>query len=278
MSKTITSISRPPLTGHPKRLSLEMARYHKRSLAPRDLTSEPRGCNSSFKSALAGAGLSEAQGSDGVVVLVRRAAKWGAALYDIVSSTQGSVTVQVGENRWTVPRIGPATAVASPQGWLNALGAALLARDKTSIETLGRVEYQPPEQHNLQYAAHTVPVIRSFGAYARGDGELATTRRAQEIALEQSASPARQALTLGPLSMLSALQTNDSAGFQTATVEALQWYRDYIVADEWAHAHEKLLPWLLLGLAARAHDRGWTVEVSSDYYPHWLVAGQPQPA
>ena len=277
----MTRIERPPLPVSEQQLARQLTRMQRKVKQPPYLESVPRAVNIGYRSAIKASGIADFLGKrDEVGWLLRRGVQWGVGLYQICSSDHGSSEVAVDGQIFCVPNIGP-DSLAGSLAWLEALCIAWLVRDQRSAQQLGAIDLDVPNAPlpGVETEPYVRVVTEAFAAYANGESvALATAERARALTRPEALTFQEPGIAEGrfgaSLDILIALLRDDEGQFVAAVRKAVASHAAYIIDFDRTHREDLLLPWIILGLAARGVDRGWKIEVDSDYFPGWLVYGE----
>jgi hypothetical protein len=71
--------------------------------------------------------------------------------------------------------------------------------------------------------------------------------------------------------VLERLAKDDAKGFQEALYAALVAHRNFWGRPDEVEADPGWIAWGVTGLACLAHDRGWPLEIESEYMPASLI-------
>jgi len=257
-----------------------MLRYRADATNPGDLVAWPLSCNGAFEASICGAGAASALDFGNEAWFIQQAAQWGLALFKVSEEQGGVAPIVVDGQTVNVPRIGP-NSLATPTAWMRALALGWLVRDTRVASQLAAIDLAVPNASvsGVDREAYLRPMTEALAAFELEDpSTLGKARRARELTHPDALERFVPALMVervhgAPLDILIALASDDADAFSDAVGNAIAGHAAYVIEDERTHQHDLLLPWLVLGLAAKGYDRGWTVQIDSGYFPTWMVVG-----
>ncbi|MGK5553170.1 Imm49 family immunity protein [Actinomadura kijaniata] len=191
------------------------------------------------------------------LVLARQAF---TAVFALLAAEPGTgLTVTVGDRTGVLFAEGP-------QGggrwrYSDAVALAMITRDEAALTSLAGASPGLTRKGGASAAGALRAHLAGTGVRAEGAG---TTDRADDE---------HECLHLPVFRLLEALEDDDRAGFDARLAEALVLHRQYFSLAPRRSSPEALVAPRPLGLACRAHDRGWEVGVASDYLPRRIVEG-----
>lgn len=193
---------------------------------------------------------------------------WAAAFTLATAPEETPVTVTYAGRTEEVPASGPLSH-HGPWYYGKAIACALAARDTASLAVLRDVEDETlaaggGHKDNEAYVRGLRALLRGEDPQAHVDAALSKT----------SGDDHWECLRNPPARLLDRLVAGDAEGFNKVLAEALILYAQYFssptLADDWDGQYSMEA----LALACVAHDdKGWTIDVDSDYLPEWIVTG-----
>ncbi len=263
-------------------LRWNLGRHREQVEDPGHLETNPRYVNVAVSSSLEGAALADLLGErDTAVWFLRRAPAWGLGLFQICASDDGVARIVVGDRTFEVRRIGT-DSLADPPAWMRALTTAWLVRDASMAQRIAAVDLEVPNApaRGVEREEYLRAMTEAFAAFEEDSPDTAVlAQRARDLtrpeALRFLPPLMVERIHGAPIDILLALLADDAAAFSQAVEAAIAGHAAYVSEDGRTHQHDLLLPWLVLGLAAKGSDRGWTAPIDSGYYPEWMVTGRP---
>lgn len=167
---------------------------------------------------------------------------------------------------------GGVTEYTSATRWIDAMGAAVAARDEAAVASL--VEFDPRSFEATPHA-YLPAYVEGLGALleARDD---AAPKLAEALALLRGLpNPSEHTLRIDAptIEVTQAIALGDEEAFNTGLARALEAYKTVYSRHDVNYLPEKMLPLRYLGLCALATGRGFHCRVTSGYLPSWLVTG-----
>jgi hypothetical protein len=201
------------------------------------------------------------------LVLASQAYRIAYQLAAVPSESELAVTIGGRTGRIQAP--GP-TRESDCWHYTKAVAFALTARaaeDLALLAGLGEEVFQ--HGTNLPDTVHYAFALQ---AYLSGDAHGVRTQVKAALG-NAGRDDHAECLRQPPVRLLDRLISDDPAGFNRALAEALDLYRQYYSVADRENDPEALISIDALGLACLAHDRGWTIEVESDYLSRRIVDG-----
>jgi hypothetical protein len=197
------------------------------------------------------------------LVLATQAAAVAFRLCTLPAGTEVDVTV--GTHTRRVQASGP-TGRSTGWNYVTAVSLGLITRATDDLAVLAGVG--DPVLDRSPSLADTMHYARALRALIGGDDPGPHVARALDV----STGDAHWRLRRSPqVALLDRLCTGDRTGFSRALADGLDRYGQFYSAGSNLDDPDGQMAVELLGLACLAHDRGWPVEVISDYLPRRLV-------
>jgi len=195
----------------------------------------------------------------------------GVALFQRGSEGPGvTVTLSIGGARIDVP--GHNSYYNSAPRWADAVGAAMALRDQESLARLCEFDVRSFRGSYDDYLDVYAQAVIAFVTQT-GDADGLFEQTAASAAKAERFPERGQRLGVPLAHLAQAVVRGDEQAFNEHLAEALGWYRTLHSRAPDKHNAGAVVPLPYLGWSARAHDRGLSCRVPSDYLPPSLVDG-----
>ncbi|GAA2087070.1 immunity 49 family protein [Actinomadura alba] len=189
------------------------------------------------------------------------------AAFELTVPRGTQVEITLAGRTGTLAADGP-TSATTPLAYTRAAALALATRSDDALHALSRVSDEVLQEN--PYPHVTARFARALRTHLSGDDP----RPHVDAGLAMIGDGAHwDCLFRPPLLLFDRLLANDPNGFNRTLAEALDRYRQYFSVGDRNGDMDGLIAIEALGLSCAAHDRGWTIEVESDYLPSRIVDG-----
>ncbi|MFD4261094.1 immunity 49 family protein [Streptomyces sp. NPDC058534] len=205
------------------------------------------------------------------------AAQAGSGFFATANRAEGSFAYTVGSVR-TVEGTGP-TRSHGPANWLDALWTSVICRGRHLVHELCRTPGQTLRGGGGGFDAYMhawIDALRTF--FEGGDDLYSKINRSIELTAPDAlrGTPAEIVLLryYPSMKLLFSLAAGNGGQFNEDLREAVELHRRFWTADsERAGMPEGFIALAPTALAAIAHDKGFVLEVESEYLPKNLIQG-----
>ncbi|MBO2450452.1 immunity 49 family protein [Actinomadura barringtoniae] len=200
---------------------------------------------------------------------LRLASQAWTAAFTLASAPEDTpVTVTLAGRSEELPASGPVSC-HGPWYYGTAIACALAARATEDLAVLREVTDETLAAGGAH--ADTKAYVRGLRALLRGEDPRAHV----DAALSTTSGDDHWECLCNPrVRLLDRLVADDVEGFNRVLAEALELYLQYYSSPTQEDEAEGQYSLDALALACAAHDdKGWKIEVDSDYLPEWIVTG-----
>lgn len=208
-----------------------------------------------------------------------RAIHWYTALYHVSGLQEPFEVTNLGEPL-VLKTLDPSFTTSSSERYHRSFGLAWLGRDSALQEVLLRCSWKlftnRPGVTGPPFMAQIDETFDLFATQAPHwhDVCVDTIAMMKPYAEPRGRRRLYFALAYSHLRVMEAFHTLDHDLVNQRLYEAVLIHKELVAFDNSVFELDRALAWVLLGLAARAHDRGVPIEVQSDYLPLWMVRGE----
>lgn len=204
----------------------------------------------------------------------------GAALFASASALEGEeIHVRIAGKDMTIAATGP-KSYADGSTWVQVFWLAVICRDKSVMTQLCNIPIsfvRECEPHHDEYVYAWVECLQTYWLSGPSLGEklVAAIDACDPASVRITPRDAALKLFYPPMNLFYRFVVEEHAEFNSALIEALDWFRDYWTdgdADESRRLSVNgLIPLQVLGVACLAYDAQFPIEVESDYLPENLL-------
>ncbi|MFH8491996.1 immunity 49 family protein [Streptomyces longisporoflavus] len=201
----------------------------------------------------------------------------GSARFAMATAAEGStVTCRIKEKEWRLPATGPLPHV-NASSWVKAFYLALICRENERLEELARVPVSLLRESGATFDEYIYSWVETLQCFWLGQEGVSTHLvAAVDGTGPDSAQHADQELMsfvlYPPIILFYRYLRGDHAQFNDALVDAIKWHRSYWSGeDDRAMSSEGYVALGPLAIACLARDRGFPIEVESEYLPKALL-------
>ncbi|MCK8679481.1 immunity 49 family protein [Streptomyces lichenis] len=199
-----------------------------------------------------------------------------SAVFAAADPEQETVTCRIRQEERDLATTGPQTYL-NADTWLDAFYLAMICREAARLDMLARIPVSFLRDFGGAMDEYTYAWVETLQSFWLRREDLSTHLvRAVDLSAAEHArvidADEMTQLRYPPIMMLYRYLRNDSAGFNDALADAINWHKDYWTADEDRteniHGVVALAP---LAIACLAKANGLPVEVQTEYLPDALL-------
>ncbi|MFH8492235.1 immunity 49 family protein [Streptomyces longisporoflavus] len=201
----------------------------------------------------------------------------GSARFVMATAAVGStVTCRIKEKERRLPATGPQPHV-NASSWVKAFYLALICRENERLSELARVPIALLRESGATFDEYIYSWVETLQRFWLGQEGVSTHLvAAVDGTGPDSAQHADQELMsfvlYPPITLFYRYLRGDHAPFNEALVDAIKWHRSYWSGeDDRAMSSEGYVALGPLAIACLARDRGFPIEVESEYLPKALL-------
>ncbi|WNZ10437.1 immunity 49 family protein [Streptomyces sp. 11x1] len=187
-----------------------------------------------------------------------------------------TLTCRIKEKERTLPTTGPRPNV-NADSWLKAFYLALICRENERLGELARVPVSLLRESGAtfdEYIYSWVETLQRFwlGQDGVGDHLVAAVDGTGPDSAQWADQDYMSSILYPPIILFYRYLREDHEKFNEALVDALRWHKEYWTAsDDRAINSDGLVAFGPLAIACLAHDKGFPIEVESEYLPSALL-------
>lgn len=201
----------------------------------------------------------------------------GHARFALAAVPEGTtLTCRIREKEWNLPTTGPQPYV-NAHHWVNAFYLALICRENERLGELARVPVSLLRESGAtfdEYIYSWVETLQRFwlGQDGVGDHLVAAVDGTGPDSARWADQDYMSSILYPPIILFYRYLREDHEQFNEALVDALRWHKEYWSAsDDRAINSDGLVAFGPLAIACLAHDKGFPIEVESEYLPKALL-------
>jgi hypothetical protein len=201
----------------------------------------------------------------------------GHARFALATVPEGStLTCRIREKEWHLPTTGSQPYV-NAHHWITAFYLALICRENERLNELARVPISLLRESGAtfdDYIYSWVETLQRFwlGQDGVGDHLVAAVDATGPDSARYEDQDYMSSILYPPIILFYRYLREDHAQFNEALVDALRWHKEYWSADdERATKTSSMVAFGPLAIACLAHDKGFPIEVESEYLPKALL-------
>lgn len=201
----------------------------------------------------------------------------GSARFAMATAPEGStVTCRIKEKEWHLPATGPQPHV-NASSWIKAFYLALICRENERLGELAQVPVALLRESGATFDEYIYSWVETLQRFWLGqEGVNTHLVAAVDGTGPDSAQHVDQELMsfvlYPPIILFYRYLRGDPAQFNEALVDAIKWHKSYWSGeDDRAISSEGNVALGPLAIACLARDRGFPIEVDSEYLPKALL-------
>ncbi|MGW0842234.1 immunity 49 family protein [Streptomyces sp. NPDC002787] len=205
------------------------------------------------------------------------AMQMGSAWFTMATAPEGgTVTCRIKEKERNLPPTGPQPHV-NASSWVTAFYLALICRENDRLSELARVPISLLRESGAtfdEYVYSWVETLQRFwlGQDGVGDHLVAAVDGTGPDSARWADQDYMSSILSPPIILFYRYLREDHEKFNEALVDALRWHKEYWTADDdRAINSDGLVAFGPLAIACLAHDKGFPIEVESEYLPKALL-------
>ncbi|MEE1762022.1 MULTISPECIES: immunity 49 family protein [unclassified Streptomyces] len=201
----------------------------------------------------------------------------GHARFALAAVPEGdTLTCRIREKEWRLPTTGPQPYV-NAHHWVTAFYLALICRENDRLGELARVPVSLLRASGAtfdEYIYSWVETLQRFwlGQDGVGDHLVAAVDGTGPDSARWADQDYMSSILYPPIILFYRYLREDHEKFNEALADALRWHKEYWTAsDDRAINSDGLVAFGPLAIACLAHDKGFPIEVESEYLPKALL-------
>lgn len=201
----------------------------------------------------------------------------GHARFALAAVPEGrTVTCRIREKEWDLPATGPQPNV-NASSWVKAFYLALICRENERLGELARVPVSLLRESGAtfdEYIYSWVETLQRFwlGQDGVGDHLVSAVDGTGPDSARWADQDYMSSILYPPIILFYRYLREDHEKFNEALTDALRWHKEYWTADDdRAINSDGLVAFGPLAIACLAHDKGFPIEVESEYLPKALL-------
>ncbi len=201
----------------------------------------------------------------------------GSAQFALATAPEGSaMTCRIKEKERHLLATGPQPNV-NAGSWVKAFYLALICRENERLGELARVPVSLLRESGAtfdEYIYSWVETLQHFwlGQDGVGDHLVAAVDGTGPDSAQWADQDYMSSILYPPIILFYRYLREDHEKFNEALVDALRWHKEYWTAsDDRAINSDGLVAFGPLAIACLAHDKGFPIEVESEYLPSALL-------
>lgn len=209
-----------------------------------------------------------------IIEALQNITQWGVALFQrAMVSKNEMIELSLNGQKVSVP--GHCSYYNSAPRWQLTFGAAMALRDHNAMKNLCAYDVS---YWGGSYDSYHIAYVDAIIAFVNKSGDWnQLLLEAETKATNATLNPLlAQQLGLPCIALTQAIMNNDEKAFNTTLATALSNYHKIYIKKPEDRDPVAVIPLLLLGWCAYAHEHALMCNVISDYIPDWIVTGDFQ--